>query len=62
MSNLMNRDTNICRYHPPTDHLKDLLIAFMGVVKSWGVYKHELVAVFFVTKDPMRRDFVGDRL
>jgi len=58
----MNRDTNVRPYHPPTDNLEDLLIAFIGVVKSWGVYKDELVAVFFMTKDPIRRDFVRDGL
>jgi len=32
----------------------------MGIIKSGGVDKDELVAVFFMTQDPMRGDFVGD--
>jgi len=41
----MNRDANVRLRHPLTDHLEDLLIAFIGVVESRGIHKDELVAV-----------------
>jgi len=50
------REANERFRHPLIDHLEDLLFGCIGVVKSCGIDKDELIAVFSMTQDPIRED------
>jgi len=55
----MNRAANVRMHHPPTIRFEDLLVIFISMVKSYGVDKDELVAVFRMSQDAIRSDLVG---
>jgi hypothetical protein len=56
----ISRSSNVRFRHPLGDHLKDLLVCFVGIIEPRGVDKDELVSVFCMAYHPMRGDFGGD--
>jgi hypothetical protein len=56
----MREDTDTRLRHPVTDFLEGFMVgAFITAIESRGIDKNELVAIYFMTQNPIRRDFLG---